>query len=86
MRFVLAFMRFWYDFVVGDDGWIAAGVAVILGIGAALVSADVLADAVLTPLMAVAIVAVVMARVVAGARSSSRNSDRAGVPVDLRDR
>jgi hypothetical protein len=70
MRFIRAFFRFWYDFVVGDDGWIAVGVALVLGLGAAVVAADLLSDAVLTPVMAVAIVSIVMARVVAGARAS----------------
>ncbi len=36
-RFVRGFGRFWYDFVVGDDPKIAAGVAVVLGLGAVLV-------------------------------------------------
>ncbi|MGB3329701.1 MAG: hypothetical protein WBA46_12150 [Thermomicrobiales bacterium] len=30
MRYVIAFLRFWYDFIVGDDWTIAAGVAVIM--------------------------------------------------------
>ena len=31
MRYVLAFGRFWWDFVVGDDWTIAVGVAATLG-------------------------------------------------------
>ena len=31
MRYVVAFGRFWWDFVVGDDWTVAAGVAVALG-------------------------------------------------------
>jgi hypothetical protein len=31
MRYVLAFGRFWWDFVVGDDWTVAAGVAIALG-------------------------------------------------------
>ena len=34
MRYVRAFARFWYDFVVGDDWRIAAGVVLVLGLGA----------------------------------------------------
>ena len=34
MRYVVAFGRFWWDFVVGDDWTVAAGVAVALaGVG-----------------------------------------------------
>ena len=32
MRYAAAFARFWWDFVVGDDWRIAAGVAVALGL------------------------------------------------------
>lgn len=31
MRYVVAFGRFWWDFVVGDDWTVAAGVTVALG-------------------------------------------------------
>ncbi|MEZ0069546.1 hypothetical protein ABIA32_005591 [Streptacidiphilus sp. MAP12-20] len=37
MRTIKAFGRFWYDFVVGDDWRVAAGVAVALGATALLV-------------------------------------------------
>jgi hypothetical protein len=30
MRYVVAFGRFWWDFIVGDDWRVAAGVAVAL--------------------------------------------------------
>ena len=36
-RFVRGFGRFWYDFVVGDDPKIAAGVASVLVLGGVLV-------------------------------------------------
>ncbi len=32
MSHVLRFLRFWYDFVVGDDWQIAAGVVVAVGL------------------------------------------------------
>ena len=32
MRYVVSFARFWWDFVVGDDWTVAAGVAVALGL------------------------------------------------------
>jgi hypothetical protein len=58
MRFLRGFARFWWDFIVGDDWRIAAGVGVVLGLGAALVASDALSDAVLAPLMASGIVGV----------------------------
>jgi hypothetical protein len=30
MRYIMAFMKFWYDFIVGDDWTIAAAVAVAI--------------------------------------------------------
>ncbi len=39
MRYVVAFARFWYEFVVGDDWSIAAGVAIVIGATALLVNA-----------------------------------------------
>jgi hypothetical protein len=39
VKYVIAFLRFWYDFVVGDDWRVAAGVV------AAIVLTAVLADA-----------------------------------------
>ncbi len=41
MRWVVGFARFWYDFVVGDDWRIAAGVVGVLAIGAVAVVAGV---------------------------------------------
>ena len=40
MRFLVQFLRFWYDFIVGDAWEIAAGVVVVLGIGAWLLRTD----------------------------------------------
>jgi hypothetical protein len=39
MRYVVAFVRFWYEFIVGDDWRMAAGVVVALGATAVLSSA-----------------------------------------------
>jgi hypothetical protein len=36
VRYVRHFVRFWWDFVVGDDWRVAAGLAVALGLCAAL--------------------------------------------------
>ena len=39
MSYVGAFFRFWYEFIVGDDWRIAAGVVGMLAVGALVVSA-----------------------------------------------
>jgi hypothetical protein len=38
MRYLVGFLRFWYEFVVGDDWRIALSVAAAIGLTAALVS------------------------------------------------
>ena len=40
MNFVRNFFAFWYDFIIGDDWLIAAGVIVLLVIGGALAHVD----------------------------------------------
>jgi hypothetical protein len=59
MRLARGFLRFWWDFIIGDDWRIALGVAVVLGLGAVLVAAEALSDAVLAPLTALGIMSVV---------------------------
>ena len=41
MRYLRSFGRFWWNFIVGDDWRVAAGVAVALGLTAVLTHADV---------------------------------------------
>jgi len=41
VRRIKAFGRFWWDFVVGDDWRIAAGVVAALGVSAALAATGV---------------------------------------------
>ena len=36
MRYVRAFGRFWWDFIVGDDWRVAVGIALALGLTAVL--------------------------------------------------
>ena len=36
MRFLINFVRFWYDFIVGDDWVVAAGVVAALALSAVL--------------------------------------------------
>jgi hypothetical protein len=73
VRFVVGFGRFWWDFIVGDDWKIAAGVAVVLAIGASLVAGTDLSDTAISLLAGAGILTVVTASIVAGARSAARN-------------
>ena len=41
MKYVVAFFRFWYDFIVGDDWLVAAGVVVALTLTWVLAHRDV---------------------------------------------
>jgi hypothetical protein len=41
MKHIRGFIRFWYDFVVGDDWRVAVGIAVAIAITAALAAAEV---------------------------------------------
>ena len=41
MTFLMGFVRFWYDFIIGDDWTIAAAVVVALVLTAALAHAGV---------------------------------------------
>ena len=43
MRYVRNFMRFWIDFVVGDDWRVALGIAVAIGFAAAIAADHVAA-------------------------------------------
>jgi hypothetical protein len=53
MRFVKAFFRFWYDFIIGDDWKIAAAVVTVLLAGALAVTAGAGTAVLLAPLLAV---------------------------------
>ncbi len=83
MRAIVGFGRFWWDFVVGDDWRIAAGVVTSLGVGAVLVSASDASDAVVSIVVAAGVVAVVAASIVRAARRSrpARSADRGDAPV-----
>ncbi len=68
MRFLSAFARFWWDFVVGDDWRIAAGVVVVLAAGALLVAATEAPDGLVAVLTALGILLVAIASIATGAR------------------
>jgi hypothetical protein len=72
VRFVVGFGRFWWDFIVGEDWKIAAGVAVVLAVGAVLVSDTDLSDTAVSLLAGAGILAVVTASIVGGALAAGR--------------
>jgi hypothetical protein len=72
MRFVVGFGRFWWDFIIGDDWKIAAGVALALGVGAVLAGETGLSDSVVSLLAGAGIFAVVTASIVGGAVAANR--------------
>ncbi len=49
MRFLKAFGRFWYDFIIGDDGKIAVAVVLALGATAAVMAVAHASGGSLTP-------------------------------------
>jgi len=63
MRYVKAFGRFWFDFVVGEDWRIAAGVVAVLAVGALALRAELVSDSLLAVLLAAAIVVVALVSV-----------------------
>ena len=72
MRYLTGFLRFWYEFIVGDDWKIAAGVGLVLGLDAVLVAATDISDTDVAVIGAAGIIIVVMASIVGGARSQRR--------------
>ncbi len=73
-RFVRGFGRFWYDFIVGDDPKIAAGVASVLALGALLVGRLGSRSSVLVVGLAVLLLGAFTAAVVADVSRSRRSS------------
>ena len=73
MRFVLGFGRFWWEFVVGDDWKIAAGIATVLTGGALLVAYTGLPDTAVALITGGGILASATASIVAGALAATRS-------------
>jgi hypothetical protein len=59
MSLVIGFLRFWYEFIVGDAWEIAVGVVVVLAMGATLVRSGTVSPE-LVPLLVAAGIAVVV--------------------------
>ena len=72
MRFVKGFARFWWDFIVGDDWRIAAGVVAVLAAGAVLVAKTAVPDWLVAALVAVGIVTVAIGSIAASALRARR--------------
>jgi hypothetical protein len=62
--FVIGFLRFWRDFVIGDDWRVAAGVTLVLGIGAIAVASGTVSDTAVALTALAGFVTVVFATIV----------------------
>jgi hypothetical protein len=71
-RFVGGFLRFWWDFIVGDDWRIAVGVVVVLGIGALVVADGGASQSLVATFVAAGIMLVAIASIVTAALRASR--------------
>lgn len=69
MRYVIGFLRFWYDFIVGDDWRVAAGIVAAIGLTALLAHHSVNAWW-LMPLAVVAVLASALRRAVRRSNSA----------------
>jgi hypothetical protein len=74
VKFIVGFGRFWWDFIVGEDWKIAAGVVIVLAVGALLVTGTSLSDTAISLLCAAGILAVVTASIVGGAVAANRTN------------
>jgi hypothetical protein len=72
MRFARGFLRFWYDFLVGDDWKIAAAVGVVRALGAGIVLSGSYDDHVLTALLALGVAAAFTTALLIDVRRSGR--------------
>jgi hypothetical protein len=72
VRFATAFLRFWWDFLIGEDWRIAAGVVAVLGGGALLVAQTGAPDGLVAALTALGILLVAIGSVAASALRASR--------------
>jgi uncharacterized membrane protein HdeD (DUF308 family) len=68
VRLLRGFLRFWWDFVIGDDWRIAAGVATVLAGAALLVSHTDAAHSLVAVLAAVGVAAVAVGAILSSAR------------------
>jgi hypothetical protein len=72
VRFARGFLRFWWDFIVGDDWRIAAGVVIVLTAGALLVARTAAPDGLVAALTALGIVVVAVGSIATSALRARR--------------
>jgi len=72
VRFAKGFARFWWDFVIGEDWRIAAGVVAVLAAGALLVAKTDAPDGLVAALTALGIVLVAIGSIAASALKAGR--------------
>jgi uncharacterized membrane protein len=72
VRFARGFLRFWWDFIVGDDWRIAAGVVIVLAAGALLVARTAAPDGLVAALTALGIVVVAVGSIATSALRARR--------------
>lgn len=72
MKFLKSFGEFWYDFIIGDDWKIFAGVVVALAVLLAALKAKLFGDTGLTLLGGVLVVAAFVITLTLDTRSKSR--------------
>jgi hypothetical protein len=72
MKYVLGFLRFWYDFVIGDCWQIAAGVLIVLGCGAWLAHSQVIRAGLIPPLVGLGVVLVAVVSLLATVHDRAR--------------
>lgn len=76
MRYIVAFGRFWWDFIIGEDWKIAAGVLAVLAAGAVIVARTSLSDTTISIIVGCGILGVATAGIVAGALAAAKGSGR----------
>jgi len=67
MRFVKGFLTFWYDFIVGDDWRIAAGVVLLVVLGGLAASAEI-SSTLIVVAIALAVIALTFGSILQEAR------------------
>ena len=76
MRLIRGFARFWWDFIVGDDWRIAAGVIAVLALGALLVSQTSASDSVIVLVTALGTLLVAITSIFSSALRARRQQQR----------
>jgi hypothetical protein len=72
VRYLIGFLRFWYDFIIGDCWQIAAGVVLVLGCGAWLSHSRVVREGLTAPVVGLGIVLVAVVSLLTTARSAKK--------------